>query len=252
MKNTIALLVCVFWVFAANAQTPRIEMYKGNKAYGAQDYDAALQRYDAALEKGGDNNEARFNRANSMLRKAEKMAGQVQGETAPNEEQQQLMEMAKGLNDRAATDFESIARITEESETRNKAYFNQGNAHLYSGEIDKSIEAYKNALRANPGDNDARHNLAFAMRMKQQQEQQDEQQQDQQDNQEQQDQEKKENNENQDKQDQEQQQPEEPEQMSAEEAEQMLDAMQQREKELQEELNKRKQKTQRITIEKDW
>ena len=52
------------------------------------------------------------------------------------------------------------------------ANHNLGNSHLQMGKPDEAIEAYKNALRNNPGDDETRYNLAVARQMKQQQDQQ--------------------------------------------------------------------------------
>jgi len=237
------------------AQKERIELGKGNEAYRSQDYESATRRFDAALERDGDLSEARFNRANAMVRKSVKMAEEAANaaEGGDLDRSQEIFEQVVGINKKAAEDFESIAKRADSDEHRNRARYNQGNAHLFSGDWDKAIEAYKHALRADPTDELARHNLAFAMRRQQEQQDQQQENQDQdQEQQEQQDQDQQQDQQNQDDQGDDRQQPDEPDQMSPEDAEQLLDAMQQREKELQEELNKRKRKPQVIKIEKDW
>ncbi len=87
------------------------------------------------------------------------------------------------------------------------ANYNLGNARLNGGDLPGAIEAFKSALRSDPGFEDAKFNLELAQRLleQQQQDQQDQENQDQQDqdqeNQDQQDQ----DQENQDQQDQDQQ-----------------------------------------------
>jgi hypothetical protein len=44
-------------------------------------------------------------------------------------------------------------------------YHNLGNSLLMSQQVRQSIEAYKEALRNNPGDEETRHNLAFARKL---------------------------------------------------------------------------------------
>ena len=176
--------------------------------------------------------------------------------------------------------FENIiSRPNISPQVKSGAHHNIGNSYLEeflkdpqnkSDKLDQSIESYKNALRANPADNDARYNLEFARKLKQQQQQQ-QQQQDQnkkdnkedkekQDQQQQQDKDKKDKKQKQDQQqqqdkdkkDKEQQQREQKkDEMTKEEAERMLEALKNKEEKLQE---KRKEKKGggRIIIEKDW
>lgn len=56
------------------------------------------------------------------------------------------------------------------------AAYDAGNALFKLGRYDEAIEAYKHALRTNPEDIDAKHNLELAQRMKQEQQKQEEQQ----------------------------------------------------------------------------
>ena len=114
-----------------------------------------------------------------------------------------------------------------------KINHNLGNSLMKENKIDLAIEAYKNSLRQNPKDEETRYNLAYAQKMKKQD-------QDKQDQ----------NKQDQNKQDQEEQQ--EQDKISKEDAEKMLEALQQREKEIQEKLQKKKVKGQKVKILKDW
>lgn len=69
-----------------------------------------------------------------------------------------------------------------------EARFNLGNVMLAGEKLDEAIELYKSVLRRDPADDEARYNLAYAQKLKQQQEdeQQDQQQQDEQQDQDQQ------------------------------------------------------------------
>ncbi|MBT7896447.1 MAG: tetratricopeptide repeat protein, partial [Flavobacteriales bacterium] len=117
-----------------------------------------------------------------------------------------------------------------------KINHNLGNSLLKENKTDQAIEAYKNALRQNPTDEDTRYNLAYAQKVKKQEEQQKDQQE----------------NKDQDKKEEKKQEEQQKEDMSKEDAEKMLEALQQREKKLQEKLQKRKGKGQKIKILKDW
>lgn len=49
-----------------------------------------------------------------------------------------------------------------DKETKHKAFHNKGNAHMAQEDYPEAIEAYKNALRADPTDDETRYNLALA------------------------------------------------------------------------------------------
>lgn len=129
-------------------------------------------------------------------------------------------------------------------------FHNLGNSYLFGQNIDQSIEAYKQALRHNPLDDETRYNLIAAMKLKDEQEEQEEEQQDQQE-QEQQEQEQEQQEQEQEQQDQQQQQQQESEGISRENAERLLQALEEDEKELLEKMNQNREK-QPVRIEKNW
>ncbi|MGZ5135479.1 MAG: tetratricopeptide repeat protein, partial [Flavitalea sp.] len=55
-----------------------------------------------------------------------------------------------------------IAKATDEG-MREQGYYNKGVALTKQSRLEESIDAYKNALRINPGDEDARVNLQKAL-----------------------------------------------------------------------------------------
>ena len=134
-------------------------------------------------------------------------------------------------------------------------FHNLGNSYLFGQNIDQSIEAYKQALRHNPLDDETRYNLIAAMKLKDEQEEQEEEQQDQQEQEQQeqqeQEQEQEEQEQEQEQQDQQQQQQQESEGISRENAERLLQALEEDEKELLEKMNQNREK-QPVRIEKNW
>lgn len=69
--------------------------------------------------------------------------------------------------------LQSYARsYSPDSTLTGKMLYNQGNALLKSGRFDQAIESYLQALQYLPDDEDARHNLELALAAKQQQQQQ--------------------------------------------------------------------------------
>ena len=110
-----------------------------------------------------------------------------------------------------------------------KVYHNLGNSLAKENKYEKAINAYKNSLRINPTDDETRYNLALTKKNKQKQEEQ-----------------------NKDQENKDQENKKKQDKISKEDAEKMLDAIQQKEKELQEKLQKKKVKGKKIKLLKDW
>ncbi|WP_430908756.1 tetratricopeptide repeat protein [Maribacter sp. 2-571] len=201
-----------------------------------------------------------------------------------------------------ATYSEAFGRFKEAGETadqkdqKHKAYHNMGNVFMKRKEYQKAVEAYKEALRNDPKDEETRYNLALAKEMLKKEEQENKNDQnkdskDQNEDKDQKDKDKKDGDNKEDKQDQnkegdegdkkeddkkddkegegkdkEQQQkkPNEngdneqkpqqrrPNQLSKQQIQNLLDAMQQEEKKVQEKIDAKKVKGVKVKNEKDW
>jgi len=167
----------------------------------------------------------------------------------------------QGKYEEAAKLFRQNYEMNEDSQKKASAMYNMGNSLLKAENFGESIEAYKNSLRLDPNNMEAKYNLAYAQDMLQQQqnqqnqqqnngEQQDQDKQDQ-ENQNQQDQDQQDqdqqdqdqqNQDQQNQQDQEQQNQSQDQQISKEDAERILNALANDEKEIQEKVNDEKAK----------
>ncbi len=237
------------------AQQEKILTNKGNEALESGDFEAAREAYTKALEINPKYKEAQFNLGNTYQMEARKTLEQVA--TAVDEEQKKAVyEKAQGASKNAAAEFEKVAENLIDPSEVNKVQYNLGNAQLMSGEVDKGIDAYKEALRKDPTDEDARYNLAYAKYLKKQQEQQQQNQDQKQDQEQKQDDknedQKKENQEEKKNDEQKEQDQQQKDELSKQDAEKMLEALAKQEKDLQDKLNKKKVKAQPIKIEKDW
>lgn len=174
--------------------------------------------------------------------------------------------------DEAESKFSDLGEKLETPEEKARAYHNMGNSQLMQQKIDESIEAYKKALRENPNDLDTKYNLAYAQMLKnQQEEQQDQEQQQDQDqdqdqnqdqnqNQDQQDQQQNQDqsqnqdrNQDQDQNQDQQQQQQPPPKISQQDAEQLLQALQNDERDIQEKVKKEQaEKARKSKSEKEW
>ena len=226
-KRKTVTVVLVLMALSATAQTDRYYIRQGNKLFRSGDYPNAEVSYRKAIEKNPKNSQAVFNLGNAL--------------------------MAQKKDSAAVLQFESASKLETNPLRKAKAYHNMGvvcQSHKMYGE---AIEAYKNALRLNPADDETRYNLVLCKH--QQQKQQQNQQQNQQGNNDQKkddkkDQQKQDQQKNQqdDKKQQEQQKP----QMSKDNAEQLLNAAIQNEKQTQDKLQKAMQQPQRRNIQKNW
>ena len=114
-----------------------------------------------------------------------------------------------GLAQRADSLFNHAAQLTHDKKLKSMAYYNMGNLSYNAQQYERAIQAYQNALRNVPTDDDARYNLRMAQlklqEHQQQQQNQDKNQQnqnqDQDQNQDQQNQQNQDQNQNQDQQD---------------------------------------------------
>ena len=232
----IAILALLVTLYAsAEAQNERRFVRQGNKYYleGVRDttrldtvsFSKAETEYRRALEKRPDDPLWNFNLSNAQYK------------------QMQFPE--------AIESYKRLAEQEGDPLRKARALHNLGNSLLFSQKIDESIEAYKEALRNNPSDLDTKYNLAYAQNLKKQQENQDQNQQDQQQQQQQNQDQDQNQNQNQDQQQQQQQQPQS--KISRQNAEQLLQALQNAEKNIQDKVKKQQaQQAKTVRTEKDW
>ncbi|MGA0402713.1 MAG: tetratricopeptide repeat protein, partial [Flavobacteriaceae bacterium] len=95
--------------------------------------------------------------------------------------------------------LKEAANRSSQPDLSHKAFHNIGNVYMQKEEYDNAIEAYKQALRNDPTDEETRYNLALAKKKKEEQQQEQNQDQDQQDQQDQQENEENKENEQEDK-----------------------------------------------------
>lgn len=195
--------------FVYKFNTSDATIAQGNQAFASQQYDAALEKYTSAQTSAPIFAEPFYNAANVFYK-------------------QGAFDKAQAMLEQALTrSNEKIAQFLE---------YNLGNVAYNAKQFEQAIAAYEDALRLNPDDADAKHNLELALLQKQQQ---DQQQQNQQQNQEQQnqnqqdqqqqnqDQQQQQNQNSQDQQNQQQQNQEQNGQQGQDQQQQQQDAQQQ-------------------------
>lgn len=182
---------------------------KGNEYYKQLQFERAMASYNKAMSADPANGIAKFNLANAQYKQDKK--------------------------DEAIKLFNDLATTTKEKELKEKAWYNNGVVLGNQKKLEESIEAYKNALRQDPNDKDARENLQKALlELKKRNPP-----------------EKKKEQDKQKKQNQQQQQKQDQSKMSPKEAEQRLKLLEQKEKGVQQRVQKEKAKTGGTQV-KDW
>ena len=226
------LLVASAGQVLAQQKTDRDYLRSGNKLYNDSLFIKAEVDYRKALEVNPKSTDAMFNLANALL----------------------MQQKAK----EAMEQYQSVSKIEKDKEKLAQIYHNMGVILQSSKQLPQCIEAYKESLRNNPKDDETRYNLALAQKQLKDQ-QQDQQNQDQQQQQQEQKEDKQEQNKDQQEQEQKDQQQQQNQQqqqqnkneMSKENAQQLLNAVMQDEKNVQDKVKKQLQ-IQGKKLEKDW
>lgn len=71
----------------------------------------------------------------------------------------------KNKNDEAMSRFQQAADVATSKGDKHGAYHNLGNTYMNAKKYQDAVDAYKNALRNNPNDDETRYNLALAKDM---------------------------------------------------------------------------------------
>jgi len=120
-------------VFAQDSEI----IQKGNNFYRQQQYDQAAAQYQQALQSSPANKIAKFNLANALIR-------------------QNKVQEADNL-------LSTLNVPDNNSALRSAATYNEGVIFSQQKKLEESIEMYKETLRLNPNDQEARENLQKAL-----------------------------------------------------------------------------------------
>ena len=226
---SLLLVASAVQVFAQQ-KTDRDYLRSGNKLYNDSLFIKAEVDYRKALEINPKSTDAMFNLANALL----------------------MQQKAK----EAMEQYESVSKIEKDKNKLAQIYHNMGVILQSAKQLPQCIEAYKESLRNNPKDDETRYNLALAQKQLKDQQQNQQNQDQQQQQQQKQEEEKQDQNKDQQEQDQKDQQQNQQQQqnkneMSKENAQQLLNAVMQDEKNVQDKVKKQIQ-IQGKKLEKDW
>ncbi len=216
MLTAVLILPC--FLFGQNSNTL---IKNGNDAYNKKEYDIAAENYKKAADKEPANEKAQYNLGNALYK--------------------------KGNSEEALLAYDAAIKSSKLKTEQSASWYNKGVSLQNNKKLPECIDAYKNAIRLNPADEDARFNLQKALLQQQKQQQQ----KDQQDK----DKKKPKDDKQKDKQQQQNKDNEQPKpqpsKMTQKEAEEKLKALLQQEKNLQNKL-RRVDAASPEKPEKDW
>ncbi len=225
VRAVLVLLAVLAAVVPAAAQSGNAQLRSGNRYYKKKELDKSLQQYQSAVRQAPTNPTANYNLGNAQFR--------------------------KNNYDEAARSYDASVQHTQDKGLQEKGYYNKGVAMIKQKKLQESIDAWKQALKLNAADADARENLEKALmqlKQQQQQQQQNNQKKDQKDKKD----DKKDEKKDQEKQQQQQEQPKpQPSRLNKQQVEQLLKALEQKENDLQNKMRQAKVKTPNQP-EKDW
>jgi Ca-activated chloride channel family protein len=137
MRIFLTILLMTFFDQLLQAQELNKSIKTGNNYYRQQQYDKAEAEYRKALENSSTDKTAKFNLADALIRQ------------------------------NRADDAGKILAVLNAKENdlniRSGATYNQGVIFTQQKKLEESIEAYKETLRLNPNDQEARENLQKAL-----------------------------------------------------------------------------------------
>jgi len=241
-KGMVAVLILMLASpVMLQAQSDRSEVRAGNREFKKGEFREAELDYKRALEEDSTSVTAKYNLGNALYK---------------TESYSEAELYLKGLGD-------SLKSVS--ASKASDCFHNSGNLALKQKKYQEAVDAYKESLRLEPDNFETKSNLAYAQKMlkEQQQQQQQQQQQNQQDQQDQQDQNQQQNQDQQDNRDQDNQQDQNRNQdqqdnqnqpqITPQAAQQMLQAIEDKEKQTQDKVKKVKAQQQKSKEkEKNW
>ena len=144
MMNRFIYITIVLHMFSFSQEKSTIKkaenfIYEGNTEFDNSNNIKAEKNYRRALSTGVKKNTANYNIANVL------------------QEQDYL--------DEAIINYFDVISASKSKTNKHKSYHNIGNAFMKNKNYKAAVEAYKNALRNNPADDESRYNYALAKKM---------------------------------------------------------------------------------------
>jgi Ca-activated chloride channel family protein len=239
-KIFAGIIISLFLIYPVllNAQSDKKYVRKGNREYEKNKFSEAEISYRKSLDKNKQQPNAVFNVGDALYK--------------------------QNKFDEAGKQFSENAGLNDDKNKKSAALYNLGNSMLKANKLKESIDAYKGSLKLQPGNREAKYNLAYAQDLLKNQEEQKQNQQDQdkskdknkedqkKDQKEKDDKNKDQQKDQKNNQDQQQQQQDQQQNISKEDAERLLNALANDEKNVQEKVKLAKAAKEKVRSAKNW
>lgn len=163
-RNHGYIYSCILLVITSGlcAQEDAHHIYDGNELYYNGNVMGSSAKYAKALEVNPNNRKANFNLGNALYRNGQLIkSGAIK---LPPDSKMTPDSLSKMVFDQAAQNFATVANAISNKDTLHRAWHNIGNCYLGQKDYAQAVEAYKKALKFNPKDEDTRYNLAYALK----------------------------------------------------------------------------------------
>ena len=143
-KAILASFFLLCLSYSSRAQDEKTLIKKGNQSYEKKDYGNAITNYRQAADKNPGDPVAQYNLGNALYRNSK--------------------------TDEAINAYDKALGNAGSAADKAKAWYNKGVVLQNDNKLPACIEAYKNALKLDPADEDARQNLQKALKLQKEQE----------------------------------------------------------------------------------
>lgn len=138
------LYICLFLFACAGASAQQMpergQVRKGNRLYNKGEYKESMERYGRALALDPQSFEATYNLGNALYKS-------------------EMYDKSEQTLQRAAADS------LRSDEERAEAFYNLGNAQFQQKKYKEALASYRQSLRMNPSDTEAKYNYAYTKRL---------------------------------------------------------------------------------------
>ena len=138
MKNVLLILLS-FVSVQMFAQKPVTQIVQGNKQYNTRNYAQAEALYRSAFSQDDKSTFAAYDKGNAIYRQYQ--------------------------TNESIGSYQQALKSAKTKDEKHRIFHNLGNAYMKQKNYGAAVEAYKNALRNNPNDEETRYNFALAKQM---------------------------------------------------------------------------------------